>query len=78
LQRLKGKQVVLYPHCDEAGQTAAREWARQLHNAGATVQAFDLSGIVKADGSAGKDLGDVCTISPDCLERERKFWEVLP
>lgn len=78
LRRLTGKEVVLYPHCDDAGQTAAREWARQLHGAGARVRAFDLSGIVKADGTLGKDLADVCKISPDCFERERKFWEVLP
>ena len=78
LQLLSGKLVVLYPHVDEAGQTAAREWARQLHGAGARVRAFDLSGCVKADGTVGKDLADVCKISPDCFDRERKFWEVLP
>jgi len=78
LQMLAGKMVVLYPHVDDAGQTAARDWARQLHTAGARVKAFDLSGIVKADGTLGKDLADVCKISPDVFERERKFWEVLP
>lgn len=30
------------------------------------------------DGREGKDLADVCRISADCLERERKFVEVLP
>ncbi|NDG69858.1 MAG: hypothetical protein EBY32_00895 [Proteobacteria bacterium] len=78
LRRLAGKQVVLYPHLDEAGRLAAREWARQLHAAGAKVSAFDLSGCVKVDGTDGKDLADVCLISPDTFERERKFWEVLP
>ncbi len=78
LQRLAGKDVVLYPHCDDAGLIAAREWARQLHGAGARVRAFDLSGIVKADGTVGKDLADVCKIAPDCFEREGKFREVLP
>jgi len=77
LRLLAGKDVTLYPHCDDAGQAAAREWARQLYGAGCRVRAFDLSGIVKADGSKGKDLGDVCKISPDCFEQERKFWEVL-
>lgn len=78
LRRLAAKQVVLYPHLDEAGRLAAREWARQLHSAGARVSAFDLSGCVKMDGTEGKDLADVCLISPDSFERERKFWEVLP
>lgn len=75
----KGKAVCLYPHVDEAGQTAARAWARQLKEAGAArVSAFDLSGLVLVDSSQGKDLADVCRISADCLERERKFAEVLP
>jgi hypothetical protein len=78
LHMLVGKCVVLYPHCDEAGQTAAREWARQLHGAGARVRAFDLAGLVKADGTLGKDLADVCKIAPECFELERKFRRVLP
>jgi len=79
LARFKGKRVCLYPHADEAGRKAAREWARQLHEAGAEqVTAFDLAGLVLVDGSAGKDLADVCRVSADCFERERKLWEVLP
>lgn len=78
LSFLHGKEVVLYPHLDEAGQLAAKEWARQLRDAGARVKVFDLAGIVRADGTPGKDLGDVCKIAPDCWERERKFWEMLP
>lgn len=79
LAQFKGKHVCLYPHVDGAGQKAARAWARQLKEAGASrVTAFDLSGVVLVDGSAGKDLADVCRISADCLEREPKFAEVLP
>lgn len=79
LARFKGKRVCLYPHVDEAGRKAAHAWARQLHEAGAErVTAFDLSGLVLVDGSAGKDLADVCRVSADCFERERKLWEVLP
>ena len=79
LARFKGKLVCLYPHVDDAGRTAARAWARQLKEAGAArVTAFDLSGLVLVDGREGKDLADVCRISADCLERERKFGEVLP
>jgi len=32
---------------------------------------------VLTDGTAGKDLADMCRISADCLEAERKFSEVL-
>ena len=28
LARFHGKHVVLYPHCDDAGHTAAKAWAR--------------------------------------------------
>jgi plasmid stabilization system protein ParE len=78
LAKLRGKLVCLYPHADEAGVAAAKAWARALRDAGAKVTAFDLSGIVRADGRPGKDLADVCCIDYDCFERERKFWSVLP
>jgi hypothetical protein len=79
LAKFAGKSVCLYPHADDAGQKAALAWARQLKEAGAArVTAFDLSGLVLVDGTVGKDLADVCRISADCLEHERKFAEVLP
>jgi hypothetical protein len=79
LAHFAGKAVCLYPHCDEAGQKAARSWALALKEAGAArVTAFDLSGIVTTSGETGKDLADVCRIGADCFEAERKFWEVLP
>lgn len=79
LAGFKGKAVWLYPHVDDAGRNAAREWARQLKEAGAArVTAFDLSGLVTVEGVAGKDLADVARIDADCFERERKFWEVMP
>ncbi len=79
LAQFKGKEVCLYPHVDDAGSKAVREWSRQLKQAGAArVTAFDLSSLVTVDGIAGKDLADVCRISADCLEHERKFGEVMP
>lgn len=79
LAHFRGKRVCLYPHCDEAGRKAAREWARQFHAAGAArVSAFDLSGLNLTDGSAGKDLADVCRIAPDCFEANAKWREVMP
>ena len=81
LARFKGKLVCLFPHVDEAGRVAMRAWARQLKDAGAArVRAFDLAGLVLADGSEGKDLADVLKIHPDCFESTegRKFWEGLP
>ncbi|WP_395734887.1 hypothetical protein [Prosthecobacter sp.] len=70
----KGKLVRLFPHADEAGQRAAREWALALREAGAArVDAFDLRGIVRRDGETGKDLCDVLNIAQECRERLTKF-----
>ena len=79
LAHYAGKVVCIYPHADEAGRKASREWARALKAAGvARVSAFDLSELMLADGTEGKDLADVCRISADCFEAERKFREVMP
>jgi len=80
LARFHGKRVALYPHCDDAGCTAAKTWARQLRDVGAAVAAFDLSGVEKIDGTAGKDLNDLCFIAVDCYEKPEnsRFREVLP
>ncbi len=79
LAHFKGKAVCIYPHADDAGREAARLWARQLKAAGAArVTAFDLSGLVKVDGTPGKDLADVALMSAESFESERKFWEVMP
>lgn len=79
LAHFKGKHVTIFPHVDDAGRKAAREWALALREAGAArVTAFDLSGLILGDGSTGKDLADLCRISADCLDREAKFREVMP
>lgn len=80
LARFHGKHVVLYPHCDDAGRTAAKAWARQLRGAGAVVSAFDLAGIETDAGTVGKDLNDLTSLSADCFEKAEsyRFREVLP
>jgi hypothetical protein len=77
-ERFRGKRVRFVPHLDEAGMKAMKAWARQLRDAGASVEAFDLSGLVMDDGKAGKDLNDLCRINPDCYEANPKFQEVMP
>jgi len=62
IELIRGRHVRLFPHLDEAGQRAARAWARQLRQAGCRVDAFDLSSCIRTDGVVGKDLADVCRI----------------
>jgi hypothetical protein len=80
LAQFRSKQVLLFPHLDVAGRKAARTWAQQLKDAGVgRVTAFDLSGLVLVDGTAGKDLCDLLRIDPDCWGRETKFrGDILP
>jgi len=80
LAQVKCKLVCLYPHVDDAGQTAARAWARQLKDAGAAgVVAFDLRGMTLLDGTEGKDLCDLLRLDPHCWETTNKFrGEIMP
>jgi len=78
LKLLTGRHVRLYPHLDQAGQRAAYSWAQQLVKAGCRVDAFNFKGLMRADGTAGKDLGDLLLIDPDCWERTAKFHQILP
>ena len=68
LPHFKDKHVRIYPHHDEHGLRAARQWAQQIAEAdAAAVDAFDLSGITTRSGTTGKDLADLINIHPDCL-----------
>jgi hypothetical protein len=63
-----GLRVRIFADADAAGSAAAARWHRQLSGAGAIVDAFDLSGLLRADGRPVKDLNDVCLM--DRGERE--------
>ena len=55
----RGKRVRIFMDADVAGQTAALRWQGQLTEAGAAVEVFDLSGLMRADGLPVKDLNDL-------------------
>jgi hypothetical protein len=64
----RAKHVRIYPHTDESGMSAARQWAAQIKEAGAAVvDAFDLSGFTTKAGKPGKDLADLLNADPRCL-----------
>jgi hypothetical protein len=66
LPLFRGKRVRVYPHADAPradgkapGMEGAGRWQDALTDAGALVDAFDLSGLTGADGRPLKDLNDV-------------------
>jgi hypothetical protein len=58
LPSFRGKRVRIFGHADEAGRGAIQRWVEQLQAVQAEVDAFDFSGLIKADGSLVKDLND--------------------
>lgn len=77
LPRFRGRRVRIFRHCDPAGHKAAREWTRQLRDTGATVDAFDLSGLSAVDGSPAKDLNDLTQLDADAFEQDRNLWNIF-
>lgn len=65
LPSFSGRRVRIFPDADQAGLGAAKRWAKQLAGVGAQVDAVNLSGLRKADGSPIKDLNDCTQIHPD-------------
>ena len=67
-----GKRVRIFPHVDanHAGLRAAANWEAQLRPIVANIDAFDLTGFTMMDGGRVKDLNDLTSIDPDCLESE--------
>lgn len=55
-----GVRVRIFCDADDSGRCAALRWEGQLREAGALVDAFDLSGLLQANGKPVKDLNDCC------------------
>lgn len=77
LPLFNGKRVRIFPHVDETGDNAANRWAEQLDDAGATVDAFSLAGLRRANGRPVKDLNDLAAIHADDFEAHRCLWELF-
>ena len=60
-----GKRVRILSHADEAGLRAARRWAEQLVTVDVKADAFDFSGLERADGTPAKDLNDCLLLNAD-------------
>jgi hypothetical protein len=75
LAAFEGKRVRIFAHLDNEGQKAEGRWWRQLKEAGATVDGFDFSGLVRSDGQLIVDLNDLCLIDVDQWEANREMIE---
>lgn len=60
-----GKRVRIFCHADETGHKAARQWAEQLTGEGVNADAFDCSGLTRADGKPAKDLNDCLLLNAE-------------
>lgn len=65
LPLLTGKRIRICPHADNAGRAAAVRWKEQLESVDCVVDAVDLAGLRKRDGSPVNDLNDCTQIHPE-------------
>ncbi len=77
LPYFRGKRVRIFPHADIPrpdgtfpGIEGAARWQEALTDAGAVVDAFDISGITGTDGHPLKDLNDVAREWPRISHEE--------
>jgi len=73
-----GKRVRIFPHNDATGKDAAKRWAVQIGELGASVDAFRLDGLRRVDGSPVNDLCDLAAIHPDDFETDLSLLTILP
>ncbi len=77
LPMFTGKRVRIFPHLDDAGQDAAARWDRQLVNADAEVDCFNLAEIHTSDGGTVGDLNDLSAVHADDFETDRSLWNLF-
>jgi hypothetical protein len=75
LSAFHGKRVRIFAHLDDEGLKAEGRWWRQLKEAGAIVDGFDFTGLVRSDRHRVADLNDFCLIDVDQWEAERETIE---
>lgn len=63
LPTFAGVCVRIFSDADDSGRRAALRWEGQLREAGAICDAFDLGGLLQANGKPVKDLNDCCLMA---------------
>jgi len=77
LPLFSGKHIRIFAHLDDAGRQAAERWERQLTDAGARTDIFNLEGIPTVTGGTVGDLNDVCNATPEVFENDRGLMGML-
>jgi hypothetical protein len=72
-----GRRVRIYPHTDESGIRATERWSHTLLRVGCTVDCYDFSDLMRADGKPVRDLNDFLLIGHDEWQ-ESQHEGVLP
>lgn len=71
-----GVRVILIPHLDRAGTSAAETWAAQLSQTASAVRVLDLTAYVKP---GGKDLADClgCSFDEKLMYRVQAYSDIM-
>jgi hypothetical protein len=78
LDCFEGKHVRIFPHADEAGRKAGRQWANQLYGIVAKVELFDFGGLCRVNREPAKDLYDCRDLDPAEYLKDEDLWKLLP
>lgn len=73
-----GKRVRFFPHADQAGRQSVERWAAQLAPVPGLIDALNLSGLRRTDGSRVADLNDLTSVDPDAFDRNSTLWALVP
>ena len=63
------KHVRIFCHADDAGRKAAAQWKGQLNSVGVMVDAFDFTGLIRANGKPAKDLNDCIVLDAESFSQ---------
>jgi hypothetical protein len=69
------KNIRIFSHADPRGREALGRWAGQLYGIASTVDSFDFTGLIQADGQPVNDLNDLSRIDYDNWEQNRERVE---
>lgn len=73
-----GKRIRFFTHTDEAGHRSVGRWAAQLAPVAGMIDALDMSGLRRTDGSPVGDLNDLTSVDPDDFDAHPELRALVP